>query len=200
MNLNNLTNEELIELYRKNNCHSTLTQLYNNNKGIIFNTAGSFKHYDNITLNYENYLSMAHVGFMKAVSGYNSNVGKFSTLLSMSAKREIQRLFIDVNRKKRDSGYDIVSFQTKPFMNSKYGDFNDIVAYDTERFDKPFAELNELYNELKPLLTEKQAIVLDLLNDGLGEVQIADRLGTSRQNIHARIEQIRRKIIKYNLL
>lgn len=200
MNLNNMTNEELIELYRKNNCHNTLTQLYNNNKGIIFNTASSFKHYDNITLNFENYLSMAHVGFMKAVNAYDSKSGKFSTLLTISTKREIQRLFIDVNRKKRDNGYEIISFQNKPYLNSDYGDFNDVVSYEDEKFGKPFAELNELYDELKPLLTDKQLIVLDMLNEGLGEVKIAEKLNTSRQNVHARVEQIRRKIIKHGLL
>lgn len=200
MEYNKMTNEELIEAYRKTNCERVLTQLYNNNTGIIYNAVNSFKHYDNITLNTENYLSMAQVGFMKAVKGYNPKSGnKFSTLLAVSAKREIQRLFRDNGMKKRNNGYDIVSMQSKPFMNSTHDDFSDFIMYEEERFTKPFAELNELYDELKPLLTEKQLYVLDRLNNGFTELEIANELNTSHQNIHARIRQIRSKIVKLEL-
>lgn len=196
-----LTNEQLIELYQKTSDDRFFNQLYKQNEGLIKSIVFKYNQNNMIDFSYDDIISQANIGFLKAVRGFDTSRNvKFSTLATTVIKREIQRVNIDNSRQKRYCKFDIVPLHSK----LKSGDshtFEEVVSYEHDIFkcDKDVYELDD-YKELCNKLSKEQLKVFNMLLAGYTQKDISKITNKTHQNVSLRVKMIREKAREIGLM
>lgn len=157
-----MTNEELVQAYQ-NGDKNALDQLLENNKGIVYSVARSYKGYCIATLDIEDLIQEGYLGLMEAAERYdfnNSRKALFMTYALYWVRQRISRYGKYRSRKRED-----VSIHTPIGDDLEIGDTlqeqEDFVCKIEESIY--FQELkNEIHIAIRENLTLRQREVLEL--------------------------------------
>lgn len=198
INLKDLTNEQLVKLYQETKDERYFNQLYKTNEGLIKSIIYKYNQGNIVNMTYDDIESQANIGFLKAVNGFDESKNvKFSTLATTVMKREIHRINVDNSRKKRYCPYEIVPIHSKPKTESHT--YDEMISYDASVFTEvEYLDLdrNEVYNRLTNILSPTQVKVLELLNQGYNQKEIAKITNKTHQNVSLRVKAIRDACVK----
>ena len=203
MQLNTLTNEQLVRRYKETGNEIYFNQLYKKNQRMIYSLSSKYCSL-NVNYNVEDIRSLALMGFFKAVKAFDSSkANKFSTLAVIAMRNEIYRINVDLNRQKRKCSYEVTSLYSIP-PNCEC-DLNEIVQYEENVFDGVNSILdNDTYDmlvcKIKEVLTDRQFKIVELLLEGFEQKEIAKQFGVSPQSINLVMKTIRKKIKQNNIL
>lgn len=138
----------------------------------------------------------ATIGFEEAIAGYNQDdKALFYTFANMCIDRQLKSLIIKHGRDKYRILNEAVALDLEDDENvNMYNFISDEVTPESELFEKEGAA--ELYNSIKSLLTEMEAMVFDLKIRGFGYKEISDILDMDIKDIYNAVDRIKNKINK----
>lgn len=198
MNLNKITNEELVDLYQKTREDKYFNALYHNNIKLITAVATKRTGYDTAISSSDEYLSECKEAFFRAVITFsNDSSAKFGSVAYQYMNNACKQVIRRNNMKKRLCIYDNIPIHSKISKNDNADiTYDEIVMYDNVIFPEYQSEENELYELLKSKVYHKHVQILDLLNEGYNQKEISVKLGCSHQKVSSSVKAIRLIAIK----
>lgn len=194
MNLKEMSNEELVEMFQNSRDERFFNELYNRNYRLITYTVSKRKEYDSIIVSKDDYMSECCIAFYKAVEQYDINSpNKFTTVVARYMNNACKQVVRRNNMQKRVSPFEYVPiYSTVRKFDLDSITVEETISYENDIFDVFKTDENELYDYLKKNMTKNQLRLLDLLNEGKLHQEIADSLGMSHQNVSHHVRAIRK--------
>ena len=147
-------------------------------------------------LNFDDYYDIAAIGLCKASMGYKSVMGEFSTYAYKCIGNEVNHyLRCNVNGKTKIPIKELISYD----VNILEDDGNESIAdriYNNNDIEEDII-ISIDYLSFITLLNEKEQLVIEHLQDGLKQCQIAKEIGCTQQNISLTVKKIKEKWLKY---
>lgn len=158
-------------------------QLVTENHNLIYSFADKHK------LDLEEYYGILALALCKAVKYFDQNKGKISTIAYTCMLNSVRNHIRKKNKKKL-----ALIYLDTDYTNSNNDDESLLSAIANDSLPPDIkAEGKEISQILLSMLTDKEKqIVADRL-DGLSEREIGEKMGCTRQNVHAQIKRIRSK-------
>ena len=165
--------------------------LVENNHNLIY----GYLHKNN--LNFDDYYDIVAIGLCKASMGYKSSKGEFSTYAYKCINNEVGNYIrCDINGKTKIPENELISYDA----NNLESDGNETIV---DRMESGNSNIEEEiivgidYLSFITLLNEKEQLVIEHLQDGLKQCQIAKEIGCTQQNISLTVKKIKEKWLKY---
>lgn len=186
------SNEELVELYRGTKDERYLSDLLEQNAGIIYLLAEPFVHtIPNAEL--EDLIQEANIALVKAVAEFDVNKGyTFTTFLKGVVRQRLSRIYNAETRKKRYSGAVNVSYEGLAEINKEGGSEGDRY-FTVECEDINAVEFNAFLDGLH--LSEKEQIVVRRLMNGDTKGEVARALKCTPATANYYFKRLRQKFI-----
>ena len=166
-------------------------ELVEKNHNLIYGFANRHK------LPIDEYYDILAIGLCKAAQKYNNGNGVFSTFAYTCMKNVLFNYWKKNNAMGAIPDNKIVSYDTPNLfdnVSSNNGYINCLVGSD---YTCDTAMSNMMYESFCDLLTDSEKIIVKLLMDSIPQIQIAERMGYTRQSVGYYISQIRKKLTKY---
>lgn len=146
-------------------------------------------------LNFDDYYDIAAIGLCKASMSYKISKGKFSTYAYKCMNNEVNNyLKFDINGKTKIPEKELMSYDTS------LEDGSEAIVDGMENGNSNIEEdiiVGIDYLSFINLLNEKEQLVIEHLQDGLKQCQIAKEIGCTQQNISLTVKKIKEKWLKY---
>jgi RNA polymerase sporulation-specific sigma factor len=147
----------------------------------------------------EDLIQEGMIGLLQAIRGYNPEIGSpFFSFAKLCISRQVHTAITASSRKKHSPLNESISFNTPTNQDSQVtlGD----TLQDLEEFTNPeqMILMEESVSNIKKLFVQKlstmeQEVLQDYLN-GIGYVEIAERMGKSPKSIDNALQRIRQKL------
>lgn len=204
MQLNKMTNEQLVELYQNNN-HNEIyfNQIYIKNIGLIKSITSVMRELDSAKYTYDDYNQIAMLGLLRAIKNYNPNCNsKFSTFATTVIKQQLYHYTKATKSLKNNMGYEFVP------IHSTIKSDGDMQVCETISLDYDYYEVNcdrliqneqiEFVKLFRTTLSNKENAILDGLMEGKSQREVGDYLGMTRQNVNLIVNKIQKKFKELN--
>lgn len=166
-------------------------ELVEKNHNLIYGFANRNK------LSVDEYYDILAIGLCRAAKMYDANNGAFSTFAYICMKNALVNYWEQNCAKGVIPNNKIVSYDTPNFLNNVSSDNGYINCFTENDYTCDIVMSNMMYESFCSLLTETERLVVDLLIKSIPQVQIAERMGCSKQNIRYYIDRIRKKFAKH---
>jgi len=197
--MENLTNEELVQLYQDNKCETIFNELYIRNKGLVHDVMKKYK--NAIILNENDINSSCHLGFIQAVNAYKCDNGcKFSSYCYSVMVKEMIKHVQYAGRKMRnhlDQSFVYLDDRANDGEASTVIDIIDLSNKDA-LVRKDYTYLNEAIEHAKGLIYDKyHPYLVPILHKEISTYKVADLIGVSRKTVQYTITRFRRLVSDY---
>ncbi|KOS61542.1 sigma-70 family RNA polymerase sigma factor [Lysinibacillus agricola] len=197
--MDKLTNEELVELYKKGK-EEAGNELFNRNKGLIYEIVRKFN--NKSRLSEEDIISASYYGFAKAIKTFNESKGiKFSTYCYTVMKNEVCKSLEYYKYKKNDdSDFIISSLDLKISLENKKSSLIEILdASDNDVLHKnDYTYLHNAIEYARTLIIEKyHPYLLPLLFRETTTYEVAPIIGVSPRTVHYTTTMFREHVREY---
>lgn len=170
--------------------------LYKKYEPLIANKASSFyKKYGNGKMDYEDFYQEALISFGESITNYNDSLNAlFYTFTSVCMENRLNSFTKKINNNKNRLFNEALSYDD---IN---GDNNKVVKalFDNDPLDEVVSKEsnNELYNNLKDILTDKELTILNAKLNGLSIQEIANSTNFTFKTVYNAIQRIKNKTKK----
>ncbi|GEM_PF-7050844 len=179
--LQDYTNEELVELFQTTQREEYLKELMGKNGGIIRNIAITYSIDDGL-LTMEDLLSIGYEALWKATKYYKAEKGaKFSTVLGAFVRQSYNRIYDHCNRVKRTTTEPLLSYDELEDINKEH--------YSNDDYSSLYLE------EFMSILTGTIRQVAELLLSGLSKTDVARSLALTPATVSYYVKRLQ---MEYN--
>lgn len=165
-------------------------KLVTENHNLIY----GYAHQKNLLI--DDYYDILAIGLCNAAKAYDENKGKFSTIAYRCMENEL-RSHRNSEHKKSSIPHELIISYNAPtsydYVNNRdifLENFLDLKSYN----DMMYATM---FPEIENMLTNRENVVIKLLQDGFSHSEIAEKLGCHRSNITYFVGRIRDKVNRY---
>ena len=172
-----------------------MNKLNDNQKDLVIknhNLIYSYAYKKNVSI--EEYYDVLAIGLCKAAKTFDSKKGEFSTLAYRCMERELYTQWNSM-QKKSVIPHDIIYSYNCRFGNCDNQD--DYIENIVDLSSNDTIEYAIISSEFANSLTDKEAVIVRLLMNGMTQNDIAGELGCKRRNVGYHIGQIRKKLNEY---
>lgn len=196
--LKELSNEQLVQLYKDTNNEIYFSALLENNAGLINKFVKKYVQNDCLIYTFEDITSVIHMAIYQCIPKYDESQCKFITYMYGGIRNHMatyMRKTVRNNSNPKYIKYNSVSIHGKDPDNYKNG-FADIVKYESNVFDsaEDVVLANDLLSAIESKASPKQMEIIRLKLQGFTTSQIARRLECSPQAIDINIRRFKQKL------
>lgn len=188
----NLTNEELVEVYKAEGSEAAFEALMRNTEPLRYKVAQRYLNIPGSEL--EDLMSEGALEMYKTVCNYESGKASFTSFLYSVLTRLYNTMFKLANSEKRNAHGMVLSFDQMN-DNSEYEEDGDSMGntfFSVECDEYSMIEVRMLIETLG--LSDRETLTINLLMDGKTPADIAREIGCKTPTVHSYIKRIGKKL------